>query len=81
MTVTKIRLKEEVDNRPDRLDRYGELEQGDTYENLHVYELVNDDGTSQFLAIAVEHDSYGRSDGLGSVRLVTAQQETVMVWK
>lgn len=81
MAVTRITFVQEVDNQPNQLRDYGELSQGDTFENQHIYRLTNDDGSEQFLSVGIVHDSYGDSRGVGTIKLVAKRTKQVEVWE
>lgn len=78
MAVVSIEFAEEVDNRPDA-DSYGDYP---TYHNYLIYKLINDDGSEQFIKVAVNHDSYGASNGISrdAVTLAELTTKTVVVW-
>lgn len=80
MSIARIEFIDDVDNQPESFQQYGELNQGDTYENLHIYRLTDSDGSKQYLAIPVTHDSYGHARTVGVPYLVYPTEKVVRTW-
>lgn len=81
MAVTKIKFLEEVDNRPDENRGWDSLlNQGETVTNYRVYEITNDDGSTQYVKLEVIINSYGSEEGAGDLVLTKQTTKTVKVW-
>lgn len=81
MAVTQVRFRETVDKVPEYLHNGDRYEQGAEYPTFHVYELINDDGTTQFLKIVTPTDSYGEGGHISDVSLTTRKEQKVTVWR
>lgn len=76
--IVDIEFVEEVDRTPEA--SYYDYSQGTTWVNDKIYRLVSDDGSEQFIAIGIVHNSYGDVSGATEPKLVTPTKKTVNVW-